>query len=99
MDYILPFIGMIVVAIIGFFSGGWAYRKNKADAAGSIVKSALDLVAQYELSLKTYNERLIAAETRAIAAETRVDELEAKIEVLESQIKTYKRSNQNGSKI
>lgn len=86
MDYVLPFAGTLIVALIGFFSGVWAYRKNKADAAGLLVKSALDLVAQYEASLKTYNDRLEAAETRAVAAETRVGELETKVAALEAQL-------------
>lgn len=86
MEYFLPFLGMVIVALIGFFSGGWAYRKNKADAAGTIVKSALDLVQQYEASLKTYNDRLEAAEARAVAAENRVEQLEEKVAALEAQI-------------
>lgn len=100
---LFPILGSILVALIigglGFAGGIWAFRKNRADAAESIVISAMAIVEQYKASLKECNDerenfnkdheeivkRAETAEARAIAAESKVLEMDKTI--------TYLRNN------
>lgn len=82
-------IGTVIAALIAFFSGAWAYRKNKADASGVVVDSAIDLMEQYKTSLKECQDKNIRVDeilARAIVAETKVNQLTLRVEDLQSQV-------------
>lgn len=91
-----PILAALLLGFFGFAGGFWAYRKNKADAAHSLVDSSLGLVKEYKESLKECIEekktlitdqdavlqRAIEAEKRAIASEAKVIELEGTVTYL-----------------
>jgi hypothetical protein len=82
-------MGTVVAALIAFFSGAWAYRKNKADASGVVVDNAIDLMDQYRTSLKECQEKNTKVDeilARAIIAESRVEQLTVLVTNLQEQV-------------
>jgi chromosome segregation ATPase len=89
-SYILPTVVSIIVALLGFLSGLWAWKKNKSDAAESLITSALAMVHQYETAVddckdtskalaeeaKLLSDLAVRLEKRAVEAEARVSEIE-----------------------
>ena len=90
-----PLIASLILAISGITSGVWAYRKNRADAAESLIRSAMTIVKQYETALKEANEKidLLEIDVGYLRKEVNIgikdrDQLRELIKSLETQIET-----------
>lgn len=82
-QYVIPAVIGAALGLLGMLAGR---PKMKADAAASIVTSALGIISDLEARIKNLENRIDELEARDRAKGDRIDELESGVQVLSAQV-------------